>query len=241
MIVIVEMVVFGGQIVKFDPSTHTTKSRTYGAPGDVAQKWLKQGAQFLYLLDLDAAIDTKRSNHTAISAVNRMALTHKAEVYAGGGIRDERRAAELLNGYGVSRVLVGTRAVRETAWAELIGRLFRERVILQLDMHRGKVAAPSLSKDGLELEDFLERSSSWATGALWFTNGPQEDGRVVIDAGSVDLLVKKSKRPVFVSGGISDADDVRRLKDAGVFGMVLGAELYHDVIRLRDAIAAAHD
>lgn len=240
MIVFPAMDLFNGRIVKLDPQTHSTTSRDYGTAEEIARRWLDGGAMHLHVVDLDGALGTGRSNAEHLAAIQRLAVARGAQVYFGGGLREARVIGECLNGLGVSRAIVGTRAITDAMWLSLVLKLFRDRLIIAIDAAGGRVVVQGWQQaTNIEVTEFVKRASEWPVGGFLFTNVSVEGQEKGVDWKPVEAVVKATSKPVIFSGGVTTLQEVVRFRELGAFGIVVGSALYGGGIRLREAIAAA--
>lgn len=233
---------FWGRAVKLDPTTHSTKSRDYGVGGEVARKWLDQGATHLHVVDIDGALETGRSNRETAVAIQRMALGRGAQVYFGGGLRQARDIGECLNGYGIARAIIGTRAVTDLQWLGLVLRLFPERVVVAIDAVGGQAVVRGWQQSaGLDVVEFVKRARDWPVAAFLYTNVAVEGREQGVDWRPVETIMKATSKPMIFSGGITTLEEVRRFRALGAFGIVVGSALYKGSLRLPEVIAEAAD
>ncbi|MDI6643209.1 MAG: 1-(5-phosphoribosyl)-5-[(5-phosphoribosylamino)methylideneamino]imidazole-4-carboxamide isomerase [Candidatus Hodarchaeaceae archaeon] len=222
------------QLVGGRPETE----RVYGDPVELAQRWVAEGANYLHLVDLDAAMGTG-DNFVKVAEV--LANT-RIGVEVGGGVRTLERANELL-GIGADRVILGTAAVRNPGLVrELVELAGGARTMVALDSRSGKVAVEGwkeqTEKSVLELAREFERMG---VGGLLFTSIDVEGSMRGIAAREIRELVNAVKIPVFASGGVGSLDDVRVAREAGAAGLVVGVALYEGRFTLKQAMEVAGD
>lgn len=217
------------QLVGGKPETE----RVYGDPVELAQRWVAQGATYLHVVDLDAAMGVGDN----FARVAEVLANVRVGIQVGGGIRTLERACEFL-GTGAIRVILGTAAVREP---ELVKRLVQlaggDRIMIALDARSGKVSIEGwrkqTEKSVLELARQFERMG---VGSLLFTSVDVEGSMRGVAAREIRELVGAVKIPVFASGGVGSLDDVRIVREAGAEGLVLGMALYAGKFTLRKAM-----
>jgi len=228
-----------GRVVKLDAETHTAASHDFGTAEAVAARWLDEGATHLHVVDLDGALGTGRPNREEAAAIVRLAAG-RAEVYLGGGLREARVIGEYINGIGVSRAIVGTRAVTDGAWLRMALRIFPSRLVVAIDAVDGQVVAKGWQEMvGVDVVEFVKRGSEWPIAGFLYTNVGVEGRQQGVDWAPVERLVQATGKPVIFSGGITTLAEIRRFRDLGVFGVVLGSALYSGAMGLREAIEAA--
>lgn len=220
------------QLVGGKPETE----RVYGGPVELAQRWVAEGASYLHVIDLDAAMGVGDN----FKRIAEILANVRVGVQVGGGIRTRKRACELL-GIGVSRVILGTAAVKNP---ELVRELVRlaggSRVIVALDSRSGKVTIEGWQKQTEKsMLDLALEFERMGVGAFLFTNVDVEGRMTGIDVRAIRELTKVVKVPVFVAGGVSSLEDVILAKDAGAAGLVVGMALYEDKFTLKQAMGVS--
>ncbi len=220
------------QLVGGRPETE----RVYGDPVELAQRWVAEGARYLHLVDLDAAMGSGDNFEKIVEVLANV----RVGVQVGGGIRTIDRANELL-GNGADRVILGTAAVRDPELVkELIELAGGERVMVALDARSGRVTVEGWKKQTeksvIELAQEFERMG---VGALLFTSVDVEGSMRGVDVKWIRELVGAVKIPVFAAGGVGTLDDVRIAREAGVAGLVLGMALYEGKFTLKRAMEVA--
>ena len=125
----------------------------FGHPLAAAQDWINQGAEWIHLVDLDAAFG-RGNNHEVISAV--VAAGGSAKIELSGGIRDDA-SLEAALGLGASRVNLGTAALENPDWTEAVIKKYGEQIAVGLDVRGNTLAARGWTKDGGDLFEVLAR------------------------------------------------------------------------------------
>jgi 1-(5-phosphoribosyl)-5-[(5-phosphoribosylamino)methylideneamino] imidazole-4-carboxamide isomerase/N-(5'phosphoribosyl)anthranilate isomerase len=209
---------------------------SYGDPLAAALAWQEQGAEWVHLVDLDAAFG-RGSNHDLLAAV-----VGKLDVAVelSGGIRDDESLAAAL-ATGAARVNIGTAALENPDWVRRIIADHGERIAVGLDVRGTTLAARGWTKEGGELFDVLGRLDADGC-ARYVVTDVRRDG--TLTGPNVDLLrdvCAATDRPVVASGGVSSLDDLRALSglvDLGVEGAIVGKALYAGAFTLPEALAA---
>ncbi len=211
----------------------------YGDPVDAASDWISQGAEWIHLVDLDAAFG-RGDNREAIRSVIRR-VGSAAFVELSGGIRDDA-SLEAALATGAKRINLGTAALENPEWAaEVIGR-FGELIAVGLDVRGTTLAARGWTKEGGELFEVLDRLES-AGCARYVVTDVTKDG--TLRGPSLELLrsvAERTDKPVVASGGISslvDIAELRALVPLGVEGAIVGKALYANAFTLTEALAVA--
>jgi len=209
----------------------------FGDPWDAAKAWQEQGAEWVHLVDLDAAFG-RGSNRELLADIVR-ALDIKVEL--SGGIRDEESLSAAL-ATGCRRVNLGTAALEDPEWTAKAIAEHGDRIAVGLDVRGTRLAARGWTREGGDLWETLERLDAEGC-ARYVVTDVAKDG--MLQGPNIELLrrvCERTERPVVASGGISTLDDVRALRAVvgeGVEGAIIGSALYRKAFTLPDALDVA--
>ncbi|MGV3562797.1 MAG: bifunctional 1-(5-phosphoribosyl)-5-((5-phosphoribosylamino)methylideneamino)imidazole-4-carboxamide isomerase/phosphoribosylanthranilate isomerase PriA [Nocardioides sp.] len=209
--------------------------RVYGDPVAAARRWQDAGAEWLHLVDLDAAFG--RGSNRELQAEIVGALDIKVEM--SGGIRDDE-SLEAALATGCTRVNIGTAALEQPEWCAKIIAEHGDRVAIGLDVRGRTLAARGWTREGGDLYDVLARLDSEGC-ARYVVTDVNKDG--MLAGPNLQLLrdvCAVTSAPVVASGGVTTLDDVRALMDLvpiGVEGAIAGTALYEGRFTLEDALA----
>ena len=209
---------------------------SYGDPLAAALAWQAAGAEWIHLVDLDAAFG--RGSNAALLA--RVVARLDFAVELSGGIRDDSSLAAALS-TGCARVNVGTAALERPDWVRAIIAEHGERVAVGLDVRGTKLAARGWTREGGDLDEALARLDGDGCARFVVTD-VTKDG--TLTGPNLDLLrtvCARTKRPVIASGGVSSLGDLRALATLaplGVEGAIVGKALYAGAFTLEQALAA---
>jgi phosphoribosylformimino-5-aminoimidazole carboxamide ribotide isomerase len=205
-------------------------------PVEQAREFHADGAAWLHIVDLDGAKAGRPVNTKTISAIATLGLL-KVEV--GGGIRDEASIRQLLD-MGVTRVIIGTKAVDDFEWFSRMAEQFRGRLVLGLDARGSMVATHGwIEGSTQDLLEFAARANELPLAAIIYTDISKDGMLSGPNIERTQALVEAVKTPVIASGGVKEAADIRKLKPIGVAGVIVGRSLYEGTLTLPDALAAA--
>ncbi len=224
----------GGRCVRLRQGDYDQETVFGDDPAGMAKRWVSQGAEFLHIVDLDGAREGRPVNGESVRAIIDAA---GVPCQLGGGLRNEEHIAEALS-WGVSRVVLGTRALRDPAWFESVCRKYP--VAAGIDAKDGWVATDGwlhvASTPALEM---ARRIASWPVAAIVYTD-ISKDG--MLEGPNTEALAELAAAvsvPVIASGGVTTADDVRRLAKLDLAGCIIGRALYEGRIDLAEAIRIA--
>jgi 1-(5-phosphoribosyl)-5-[(5-phosphoribosylamino)methylideneamino] imidazole-4-carboxamide isomerase/N-(5'phosphoribosyl)anthranilate isomerase len=211
----------------------------YGSPLEAAQTWIAAGAEWIHLVDLDAAFG-RGDNRAVIREVVDASSSVKIEL--SGGIRDDASLEAALEA-GATRVNLGTAALEDPAWTERVIAKFGDAIAVGLDVRGTTLAARGWTKEGGDLWEVLARLEG-AGCARYIVTDVTKDG--TLKGPNIELLrevMKRTEKPVVASGGISslqDIHDLRALVSEGLEGAILGKALYANKFTLEEALAIAN-
>jgi phosphoribosylformimino-5-aminoimidazole carboxamide ribotide isomerase len=224
----------GGKCVRLYQGDYLRETVFSEDPVDVAIDWKVQGAQRLHVIDLDGAAGGKPRNITVIEdIVKRVNLP----VQLGGGIRDEATVAKLLD-IGVDRVILGTVAVENQELVKSLCQKYGEAIVVGIDARDGYVATHGWVK-GTSIKA-LELGLQMAAVGVWriiYTDIKRDGTLTEPGFEAIAEMVKGVKLPIIAAGGISKLSHLRRLKELGVEGAIVGKAIYTGDINLKEALA----
>ena len=227
--------VAGGKAVRLVQGAAGTET-DYGDPLDAALAWQDAGAEWIHLVDLDAAFGRGSNGPQLADLIKR--LTVKVEL--SGGIRDDAALAAAL-ATGCARVVIGTAALENPAWVARAIAAHGDQIAVGLDVRGTRLSARGWTTDGGELDDALDRLES-AGCRRYVVTDIDKDG--MLRGPNLDLLRRVCARtgsPVVASGGVSSLADLHAiagLVPLGVEGAIVGKALYAGAFTLSEALAA---
>lgn len=210
----------------------------YGSPVEAAQTWIDAGAEWIHLVDLDAAFG-RGENREIIREVVANSASVKIEL--SGGIRDDSSLDAALEA-GATRVNLGTAALENPVWTESVIQKYGDAIAVGLDVRGTTLAARGWTQEGGDLWDVLARLEA-AGCARYVVTDVTKDG--TLRGPNLELLravMQRTNKPVVASGGISSLDDIRDLRalcELGLEGAILGKSLYAGKFTLPEALAIA--
>jgi 1-(5-phosphoribosyl)-5-[(5-phosphoribosylamino)methylideneamino] imidazole-4-carboxamide isomerase/N-(5'phosphoribosyl)anthranilate isomerase len=210
---------------------------SYGDPVDAALAWQEDGAEWVHLVDLDAAFG-RGSNRPLLEKVVRK-LDIKVEL--SGGIRDDASLDAALS-LGATRVNLGTAALENPEWTASAIARYGDAIAVGLDVRGTTLAARGWTQEGGDLWEVLQRLED-AGCARYVVTDVTKDG--TLQGPNLELLkqvLERTSRPVVASGGISNLDDLaalRQLVPSGLEGAIVGKALYAGAFTLPQALDVA--
>ena len=210
----------------------------YGSPVEAALAWINAGAEWIHLVDLDAAFG-RGDNRAVIREV--VAASQSVKIELSGGIRDDASLDAALEA-GATRVNLGTAALENPEWTERVIAKYGEQIAVGLDVRGTTLAARGWTQEGGDLFEVLARLEA-AGCARYVVTDVTKDG--TLRGPNVELLrqvMKRTDKPVVASGGISSLQDIRDLRalvSDGLEGAILGKSLYAGRFTLEEALEIA--
>lgn len=229
--------VSGGRAVRLTQGEAGTET-FHGDPVDAAIDFVKQGAQWIHLVDLDAAFG-RGENTQVIRRVIKQVRGVQVEV--SGGIRDDASLEAALES-GAARINLGTAALENPEWAAQVIARYGEAVAVGLDVRGTTLAARGWTQDGGDLWTVLERLED-AGCSRYVVTDVTKDG--TLRGPNLDLLreiTSRTLKPVIASGGVATLDDIAALRELvphGVEGAIVGRALYAGAFTLAEALDVA--
>lgn len=215
------------QVVQLVGGVPGSQQITMPDPLSVAEMWISKGAEYLHLVDLDAAFG-KEGN---ILVFTRIIKECGVPAEIGGGIRSTGTVDELIAA-GADRVVVGTKAVKEPEWLISIADRHPGRIVLSLDTKGGRIAIKGWQESAaMTVEEMFDLIRDVPLAGVLNTNVDVEGQRKGIDERQAREFIAGCPCPVIASGGVTSKRDADILADAGAESAVVGLALYTEVVR----------
>ena len=227
----------GGKAVRLVQG-EAESATSYGDPVEAAQAGAGPGAEWIHLVDLDAAFGRGENRQTIKRVIKAM---KGVNVELSGGIRDDESLERAVDA-GVKRINLGTVALENPEWAAAVIARYGELIAVGLDVRGTTLAARGWTQDGGDLWEVLERLEH-AGCARYVVTDVTKDG--TLRGPNLELLqqiMERTDRPVIASGGVATLDDVRNLRGLvpeGLEGAIIGKALYSGAFTLSEALDVA--
>jgi phosphoribosylformimino-5-aminoimidazole carboxamide ribotide isomerase len=210
------------------------------SPADQAAQFVKAGFSWLHVVDLNGAIEGQSMNAEAVQAI---LTTVSVPIQLGGGIRTLESVESWIEA-GVSRVILGTVAVRDPELVKRAARNWPEQIAVAIDVRDGKVAVDGWTgASDLDPITLAKRFEDAGVAALIVTDISRDGAMTGVNVEGVGAVADAVAIPVIASGGVASVADIERLqarKGVAIAGAVLGRALYNGAIQPAEVIAAAN-
>ncbi len=210
------------------------KLETYGDdPVKMALNWVEQGAKNLHIIDLDGALMGEAVNKNLIKS---MIEAVNVPVQFGGGVRDMKYAEEMVEA-GVTRVILGTSALSNKAFLKEAIQTFGDKIAVSLDAKNGYVAVKGWTElTDVTAADLAMELETYGLKTVVYTDISKDGMMAGPNFEEIANMNERIKSNLIASGGISTVDDIKKLKEMGIYGCVIGKALYTGGITLADIL-----
>jgi phosphoribosylformimino-5-aminoimidazole carboxamide ribotide isomerase len=225
-----------GQCVRLQQGDMSRATVFHDDPAAQAKQFAAQGFDYLHIVDLDGAFAGKPVNQ---QAVERILDTTKMSVQLGGGIRDMKTVEGWL-AKGVTRVIIGTAAVRNPAFVKEAAKEFPGRVAVGLDARDGKVAVEGWAEvSELTVFDIAQRFENAGVAAIIYTDVARDGMLKGLNLDATIALAEAVSIPVIASGGLASIEDVKNIlapRAKKLAGAIAGRALYDGRLDAAEAL-----
>lgn len=225
----------GGKCVRLTQGLFDNVKVYSDTPADMAKLWVSQGATFLHIVDLDGALAGHSVNEDAIREI---AASVNVPIQLGGGIRSAE-AVENMLALGITRCIIGTRAVEQPEFIrDLVQEFGADRIVVGVDAKDGMVAVEGWEKtSSLTAVELCEKMKVYGVKHIVYTDISRDGTLTGPNVSYTKMLTDKTGLDVIASGGMSCMEDLQNLYDSGICGAIIGKALYENRISLPDALA----
>ena len=205
-------------------------------PEEIAEDFKACGAEWIHMVDLEGARDGSTPNFEVVAGI---AQNSGLKVEIGGGIRSMETVTKYLEA-GVSRVILGTAAVKDAAFLKEAAERYGERIAVGADIKDGRIAIRGwLEVSGFTAMDFCRQMQQMGIRTLICTDIDKDGAMKGTNHELYRQLSEELELDIVASGGVSSLEDVRRLREQGLYGAIIGKAYYTGAVDLREAIEVA--
>ena len=233
MIILPAIDIRGGKAVRLYQGDYTKEEVVAKDIYEQAKGFQKLGATHLHLVDLDGAKQGAGINEEIILKLTK---TVDMSIEVGGGIRTLDRIDKLL-GNGIDKVILGTAAMEQEDLVKAALAKYAERIIVGVDARNGKVCGNGwLSESDLDYIDFTKRMADLGVNNVIVTD-ISRDG--TLQGANIEMLKTLSEKvdiKITASGGVKDIEDIKKLKESGIYAAITGKAIYSGELSLKEAL-----
>jgi len=228
--------ILGGKCVRLVQGEYNRYINYEDDPAKKAIEFKNAGSEWLHIIDLDGAKVGKCVNIDAIRDIVENAKGLNIQV--GGGIRERQSVADLLR-LGITRVILGTKAVSDFDWFSDVANDYPGKVVLSLDARGTKIATEGWKTEtSIELIDIAKKAAQLPLAAIIFTDINKDGMLAGPNIERTKNLAESVNLPIIAAGGVTTIDDIRKLAETKVIAAaIVGRSLYEGTINLAAAIA----
>lgn len=223
----------GGRAVRLYQGEFNKES-AYGSPVEVAQEFMQAGAEWIHLVDLDAAFGVGSNFELLAEVINSVDI----KVEMSGGIRDDESLRKALS-TGCKRVNLGTAALENPDWTAKVISEFGDRIAVGLDVRGHTLAARGWTKEGGNLFETIERLDRDGCSRYIVTDVAKDGTLAGPNINLLKEVCAATKKPIVASGGVSKLEDLielHKLTSIGIEGAIVGKAIYSGNLDLREAL-----
>lgn len=230
--------ILGARCVRLRQGDYDQETIFGDDPAGMARRWQNEGARQLHLVDLDGA----RAGHPVnLDVVRLIVASLSIPCQLGGGLREIEHVEEVLN-LGVSRVVIGSKAVQNPVWLETLSNQYPNQILLGIDARDGKVATDGwLSTSEVSALELARRCESFPLAGIIYTDISRDGMMAGPNTSAMMEMASAVGLPVIASGGVTELEHVRQLRQHGLAGCIIGRALYEGHLELSDVIEAASE
>lgn len=208
----------------------------YGnSPAEMAKKWEAQGGEYIHVVDLDGAL---RGHGVNADIIKNICSSVSVPVQTGGGIRTMEDIEAKL-GCGISRVIIGTKAVADSEFVKHAIDKYGEKIVIGIDAKDGMVAIEGWEKtSNFTAVEFAEKMVSIGVRTIVYTDIATDGTLAGPNVSAMAEMVKAVNADIIASGGIGSLEHIKLLMPTGVEGVIVGKALYTEKVNLTEAVKA---
>lgn len=235
MLIIPAIDIKDGRCVRLFQGEMDKETIYFDRPIDAAKHWMKEGATFIHVVDLNGAVEGRPVHMREVEAICKET---RLSVELGGGLRSVE-AVEAALALGVSRVVVGTAAYDNRELLRALCKQFPGKILVGIDARNGKVAVKGWKETtSLDAVELAKRCQTDGASRIIYTDISRDGTREGVNIEETVKLARSVRIPVIASGGVATLDDIRSLaplEKEGVEGVIVGRALYSGALTLSDA------
>ena len=236
MVILPAIDIKDGQCVRLYKGDYATVQKVADSYMDTARAFENAGAEWIHMVDLDGAKDATQQNKDIFLDV---AKNTKLKVEVGGGIRSMDTVEMYLKG-GISRVIIGSAAVKNPQLVKDAVKEYGERIAVGIDAKNGFVATEGwLETSNVHFTQLARAMSDVGVEYIIFTDISKDGTLSGVNAQQLDEINKCCKANIIASGGVHTIEDIKICKNLGLYGTICGKSIYSGSLDLAEAVKTA--
>ena len=228
--------IYQGKCVRLEKGDFEKKTIFNEDPVDQAKFFEDMGCNWIHVVDLDGAKNGSSSN---FNIVEEISLKTNLKIQFGGGVRSIAKIKSLLD-VGIERVVIGTKAINDISFLDVVCRDFPNKIVIGIDARKGKVSIEGWTKDsGINANELAINAEKKGVCAIIFTDIDKDGLMSGPNIPSTLEIAKVVNIPVIVSGGVSAIEDVIEVKEnegSGIGGVICGRAVYDKKVDIKEAL-----
>ena len=228
--------IYQGKCVRLEKGDFEKKTIFNEDPVDQAKFFEDMGCNWIHVVDLDGAKNGSSSN---FNIVEEISLKTNLKIQFGGGVRSTAKIKSLLD-VGIERVVIGTKAINDISFLDVVCRDFPNKIVIGIDARKGKVSIEGWTKDsGINANELAINAEKKGVCAIIFTDIDKDGLMSGPNIPSTLEIAKAVNIPVIVSGGVSAIEDVIEVKEnegSGIGGVICGRAVYDKKVDIKEAL-----
>lgn len=229
MIILPAIDLKNGKCVRLKQGIKDEATVYFDNPPEVAKSFEDQGAEYLHIVDLDGAFDGVPQN---LEPIRKIIKAIDIPIEVGGGIRT-LDIAKMYMDIGVSRIIIGTQAVKEPVFLDKLLALYDEKICVSIDAKDGMVCTEGwVENSNVNATELASKLESHGLSTLVYTDITKDGMMTGPNFEMLDLLHNSLNMNIIASGGIANTEQMDRLEDMGLYGAITGKAIYEGAIDL---------
>ncbi|MCR3907110.1 MAG: 1-(5-phosphoribosyl)-5-[(5-phosphoribosylamino)methylideneamino]imidazole-4-carboxamide isomerase [Tenericutes bacterium] len=202
-------------------------------PSNIAKNFENNGAEYLHVVDLDAA---QNADTNQLNTIQSIRSSVQIPIQVGGGIRTIERAKNLLD-IGINRIIIGTSAIENFEFLTHVVKKYPNQIIVSIDAKNGWVATKGWTEvSQVKAIDLCKKLEQIGIKTIVYTDIAKDGMLLGPNFDDYDMLSKNTNLEIIASGGISSLSDLERLNRIGLYGAIIGKALYENKFTLKEAL-----
>ncbi len=222
-----------GKCVRLVQGDYERQIDYHDDPVAQARAFEQEGAKWLHVVDLDGA---RYGTHFNLDVLQRIREHTRLRIEIGGGVRGEESIKTLLD-VGITRVIIGTRALKEPDWFREMVFKFPDQVVMGLDARDGFVATEGwLETSETRAEELARKVNDWPLAAIIYTDIAKDGMLTGPNIEATRQIAASCKVPIIASGGVGQLADIEALAKLPIAGIIVGRALYEGRFTVKEAL-----